>query len=92
MHELDRRGFADREQLLFAAREGWIFVTRDRKDFILLTVDFYRAGKPHPGVLVVSRHLPNDRPEKVAHALRRWEVARTGSPGTFGPYVVDFLS
>ncbi len=92
VHELDRRGLTDREQLLFAAKKELVFVTRNRKDFVELTVDFYREGIAHPGVLVVSRGLPNDRPERIAHALKRWEESQNDSPGSFGPYVVGFLS
>jgi predicted nuclease of predicted toxin-antitoxin system len=91
VHELDRRGYTDREQLLFAAKEGRVFVTRDRKDFVELTLDFYRAGVPHPGVLIVGHVLPNDRPERIAHALKRWEESRSDFPESFGLYVVGFL-
>jgi len=92
VHELGRRGLTDREQLLFAAREELVFVTRDRKDYVELTLDFYREGIGHPGVLIVGRGLPNDRPERIAHALNRWEESQNDSPGSFGPYVVGFLS
>ena len=78
VHDLERRGIPDNEQLRFAAREGRVFVTRNRDDFRALTVEFYRAGEAHPGVLVVSRKLPNNRPERIAHALKRWEESHGG--------------
>jgi hypothetical protein len=31
----------------------------------------------------VRRHLPNDRPERIVHALKRWTDARTNMPATF---------
>lgn len=89
VHEVGRRGLADRDQLRFASREERIFLTRNHRDFIELTVEFYRAGEAYGGVLLVRRNLPNDRPERIAHALKRWADARTDLPATFGG--VDFL-
>lgn len=91
VHEIDRRGFSDGEQLRFAAREGRVFVSRNRDDFLALTIEFYRAGEPHPGVLIVPGALPNNRPERIAHAVKRWEGIRRDHPESFGPYLVDFL-
>jgi hypothetical protein len=76
VHELDRRGLSDREQLHLAAAEGCIFVTRNRDDYITLTVEFYGTGEPHSGVPIVSRGLTNNRPERIAHTLKRWVDTR----------------
>jgi len=76
VHELDRRGLSDREQLRLAGAEGRIFVARNRDDYIALTVEFYGTGEPHSGVLVVPRRLTNNRPERIAHTLKRWVDAR----------------
>jgi len=89
VHEISRCGYPDDERLHLAAGEVRIFVTRNRNDFLLLTVEFYRTGEPHPGVLVTPRSLPNDRPERIAHALKRWADARAGVPAGFEG--VDFL-
>ncbi len=89
VHELGRRGIADRDQLRFASEEGRIFLTRNHRDFIELTVEFYRAGEAHPGVLLGRRHLPNDQPARIAHALKRWADARAAMPAAFDG--VDFL-
>lgn len=91
VHELGRLGLTDRAQLRFAAREGRVFVTRNRDDYRELTLEFFRAGEAHAGVLTVGRKLPNNRPERVAHALHRWAESREGQAGSFGPYVIDFL-
>lgn len=91
VHEIGRIGLPDPEQLLFAAREGRIFVTRNRNDFLRFTAEFYRMNEPHAGLLIVSRKLPSNEPEKISHALRRWEASRAVYPESFGPYVVDFL-
>ena len=91
VHELGRTGLPDGAQLRFAAGEERIFVTRNRDDFRTLTLEFYRAGEAHRGVLIVGRSLPNNRPERVAHAIEAWAESRERYPHSFGPYVVDFL-
>ena len=91
VHELGRTGLSDPEQLRFAAREGYVFIARNRDDFLHFTVEFFRKGEPHAGVLIVSRGLPSSRPERISHALCRWEKSRN-DPGGFGPYAVNFLS
>jgi hypothetical protein len=90
MHEVGRRGLTDFEQLGLAARDGRIFVTRNRDDFIRLTVETFRAGGPHHGVLILPYTLRNTHPSRIARALVRWHGAhvRTGHPGA---YVVDFV-
>ncbi|QIN84214.1 hypothetical protein GBA63_17310 [Rubrobacter tropicus] len=91
VHELGRLGLTDREQLRFSAREEMVFVTRNRDDFRALTLEFYRAGESHRGVLVVGRKLPNNRPGRIAHALKRWVDKNANRPESFGPYTLDFL-
>jgi predicted nuclease of predicted toxin-antitoxin system len=87
IHEIDRRGLEDENQLRFAASEDRIFITRNRDDFIKLTVRLFQTGEPHRGVLIVPHSLPNHLPERIAHALRSWH-GRSGDPG---PYFIDFL-
>lgn len=89
VHEVGRRGYADDEQLRFAAREERVFITRNRNDFLLLSIEFYRAGEPYSSVLVAGRNLPNDRPERVAHALKQWVETCANVSESFG--AVDFL-
>jgi predicted nuclease of predicted toxin-antitoxin system len=88
VHEIDRRGFIDEEQLRFSAAQERLFLTRNRDDFIQLTLRFFQTGEPHAGLLIVPQSLPNNRPERIAHALKRWQD-RGGDPG---PYGIDFLS
>lgn len=89
VHEIGRRGYPDDEQLRFAANEKRVFVTRNRNDFLLLSVEFHRAGEPYSGILVAGRNLPNDHPERVAHALKQWVETRANASESFG--AVDFL-
>jgi hypothetical protein len=87
VHEIDRRGFSDEEQLRFAITQRRTLVTRNRDDFLRLTRSFYAAGELHDGLLIVPHSLPNHRPERIARALERW----CGRPGDPGPHFVDFL-
>jgi hypothetical protein len=88
VHEIDRRGFVDEEQLRLSAAQDRLFLTRNRDDFIQLTLRFFQTGEPHAGLLIVPNSLPNNRPERIAHALKRWHD-RGGDPG---PYSIDLLS
>ncbi len=92
VHELGRLGLDDDEQLRLAAADGCVFVTRNRDDFIRLTVEFYQRSAPHPGVLIVTRALPNNRPEAVAHSLAIWAAAHADDSDEAMLYRVDFLS
>lgn len=89
VHELDRRGLSDDEKLQRAAADSRLFVTRNRDDFIRLTVGWFAIGVTHFGVLIVPRSLPNDRPERIAHALAAW-ATRHASVESFA-YLLDFL-
>lgn len=90
VHEIDRRGLSDEEQLRFSAREGRLLVTRNRDDFIQLTVSFFQASQPHAGLLIVPRSLPNRDPERIAGALLRWVDEKAGSGEA--DYRIDFLA
>ena len=72
VHELQRQGFDDEPHLHYAAADNRLFVTRNRDDFIKLTVDFFHAGQAQAGVLIVPHSLPNHQPARLAHALHRW--------------------
>jgi hypothetical protein len=92
VHEIERTGvaFPDDLQLRLAAAEKRIMVTRNRDDFIRLTRDFFQAGEPHFGVLIIPHTLPNKDPGRVARALKRWHDGRSAALGP-EPYIIDFL-
>lgn len=91
VHTLGRTGLSDPDQLRYAAQEGYIFVTRNRDDFIRFTAEFFRKQERHEGVLIVSRGLPSSRPERIAHALTQWAELKQQHPQSFGPYIIDLL-
>ncbi len=84
----------DHEQLRAAAEDGRIFVTYNRNDFLHWTVEFFRTGRPHAGVLILSRSVPRDRPERIAHALHRWarEMADRLAGQPLPSYHIGFIS
>ena len=57
----------------------------------MLVESFFQEGKTIPGVLVVPRSLPNDQPERIAHALKRW-YDRHQEQGGEGFQGIDFLT
>jgi predicted nuclease of predicted toxin-antitoxin system len=91
VHEIDHLGLSDEEQLRFAAAEGRILLTHNRDDFLALTTEFYRRGAPHRGVLIVTAGLPNNHPERLAHAMARWKRERGDRLGSTTHYAA-FLS
>ena len=88
-HEAGATGLSDREQLERAAREGRCLVTRNRDDYIRLTVEFFQSGLPHAGVLILTYAVPADEFSRMAHALVEYASSH---PAGMEPYTVDFLS
>jgi predicted nuclease of predicted toxin-antitoxin system len=91
VHDVRRRGWSDREQLEYAAWQDRILVTRNRADYLHLTREFFQGGHPHAGLLLLESGFPNDHPEVIARALRRWVAARSYGNVRFGAYHVDVL-
>ncbi len=90
VHEVDRRQYTDEEQLRYAAAQGRVLITRNRDDFIRLTVACFHAAAPHPGVLIVPWSLPNRKPEQVVRALTHW-LDRRPTESVSMEYLIDFL-
>jgi predicted nuclease of predicted toxin-antitoxin system len=87
-HEIGRNGLPDEVQLRWAAQEERCLVTRNEKDFVPLTNQFFINQLPHRGILIVPRSLPNRDFAAIARALVRY--ARDNE-GPLPDYFVDYL-
>ncbi len=77
----------DEEHLRRAARQKRCLVTRNRDDYIRLTVEGF-GGEPHAGVVIVPWSFPNSQASLIASALA--EVARNFPEGV-PPWTIHFL-
>lgn len=88
-HEAGMVQATDLEQLMFAAGKKRCLVTRNRDDFIRLTVQFFNDHLPHCGVLIIPHTIPGDQFSLIAKALINY--ARNHPKG-MQPYTIDFLT
>jgi predicted nuclease of predicted toxin-antitoxin system len=87
-HEVGMVGTSDLEQLEFAAREKRCLVTRNRDDFVKLTLQFFNDHRPHYGVLILPHTIPGDQFARIARVLKAFASRH---PSGLEPYSVDFL-
>ncbi len=86
--ELGRKGATDEEQLLFAAREGRILLTRNCRDFWPMTTRYQADGLAHAGVLCITKSLADLPAAVIARTLLQFDRDHTnGVPA----YFVDYL-
>ena len=87
-HEADMLQTSDEEQLAFAAAEGRVMVTRNRDDFITLTVQFFDDLKPHNGLIIVPHSILGSNFSKLATLLMKFSK---DYPKGLEPYTIEFL-
>jgi len=87
-HEAGMLEASDEEQLSFAAAEGRALVTRNRDDFITLTVQFFEALKPHKGLIIVPHTIPGSEFSKLATLLVKFSKDH---PQGLTSYTIGFL-
>ena len=89
VHEVGTEEFSDRSQLEQAAKAHRCLVTRNRDDFIQLTLQFFQEQLPHYGVLIVPYSFPGDRFSMIARALAKYAARH---PDGLPAYTIDFLT
>jgi len=87
-HEVGMCEVSDQRQLEFAATEKRCLVTRNRDDFIRLTVRFFNDQRSHCGVLIVPYTLPADQFSRIASLIKKLSHHH---PKGLTPYSIVFL-
>jgi len=88
-HEKDMIGASDEDQFLTAISEKRVMVTRNRNDYIALTVRFFEDMKPHYGLLIVSHTIPGSDFRLLANLIAAYaKKHKEGVP----PYTIEFIS
>ena len=88
-HEIGMVQATDLEQLMFAAGKKRCLVTKNRDDFIRLTVQFFNDHMPHSGVLIIPHTIPGDKFSLIAQSLTNYTLKH---PKGMPAYTIDFLS
>ena len=87
-HEAGMLEASDEEQLAFAAADERAMVTRNRDDFITLTVQFFEALKAHKGLIIFPHTIPGSEFSKLAALLVK---ISKGYPKDLEPYTIEYL-
>lgn len=87
-HETGMIQASDKEQLDYAVSRGRVMVTRNRNDFIRLTIQFFNSLLPHKGVLIIPHTIPGDNFALIAETLKDYALKH---PEGMEPYTIDFL-
>lgn len=88
-HEAGMIGAPDEDQLTIAAAEGRVLVTRNRDDFIILTVRFFEDFKPHCGLLIVPHTLSGADFHLLSSLISTFAKEH---PKGLTSYTIEFLS
>jgi predicted nuclease of predicted toxin-antitoxin system len=87
-HEAGMLQASDLDQMEYAASRKRCLVTRNRNDFIRITVQFFNEHRPHHGVLIIPHSYPGDRFRSITTALKTYAKAHKDG---LSSYLVDFL-
>ena len=88
-HEAGMLEASDEEQLTYAASDGRAMVTRNRDDFITLTVQFFENLGRHCGLIIVPHSIPGSDFSKLAALLEKYSI---NHPDDLEPYTIEFIS
>jgi hypothetical protein len=88
-HEIGMAGASDEEQFAEAVSRNAAMVTRNRNDFIALTIRAFENLSSHHGVVVLSYGIPGFDFKLAARMLER---LATKNPGGLGSYTIEFVT
>lgn len=83
-HEAGMLQATDEEQLEYASSRKRCLVTKNRNDFIRLTVMFYNEHRTHSGVLIIPASYSGDRFNHIAKALEKFTARHKGGMPSYG--------
>lgn len=66
----NNRRFTDEQQLQFAARNEYVLVTHNRRDFRRLHYKWMSEDKKHSGILLITYALPEEICERIYRFFR----------------------
>jgi len=88
-HEIGIAGASDEDQFAEAASRQTALVTRNRDDFIALTIRAFENSSPHYGVVVLSYAIPGSDFRLAAWMLERLAAQ---NPDGLGAYAIEFAA
>ena len=88
-HEAGMCEASDLKQLDFAAKDKRCLVTKNRDDFIRLTVQFFNDRRRHGGILIVPHTIPGDQFSRIARLIKTFSTYHRRG---LEPYSIVFLS
>ena len=87
-HEVGMLQAGDLEQLEYASSNKRCMVTKNRNDFIKLTVQFFNENRLHFGVLIIPNSYPGDKFNLIADELKKYAMKHKEGMSAYG---IDFL-
>lgn len=87
-HEVGMLQVSDLEQLEYASSNKRCMVTKNRNDFIKLSVQFFNENRSHFGVLIIPNSYPGDKFSLIADELKKYAMKHKEGMSAYG---IDFL-
>ena len=87
-HEIGSVEASDLQQLELAGKEKRCLVTRNRDDFIKLTIRFFNDHRSHHGIVIIPHTIPGDEFSRMAVLLKAFA---SNHPSGLAPYTIAFL-
>jgi hypothetical protein len=87
-HDIGLAGASDEDQFAEAVSRKCAIVTRNRDDFITLTVQAFENRSPHYGLVVISHRISGSDFGEMAALL---EKCAKKNPEGMGAYTIEFI-